>query len=203
MSGKCLQCLRELAKMAVAKEEGQKADDSEFDITGIPGVMDSLKGVQGPRFMRRWFNATAYELPMKMKMGELDARTLSRAQLLEDLPFSWLESSTRVGPIVKETLESLSEINEFNALVGKTKGVLDQLSRGLIVLMGRLETLGLLDAKKKRLVNGSRFFRGSARHRTRPYDAVQSYSFQQGQEPLAVVPPPALLRVKAMTRACS
>jgi hypothetical protein len=55
-------------------------------------------------------------------------------------------------------VESLSEVNEFNALVGKTKGVLDQLSRGLIVLMGRLEALGLLDAKKKRLVNGSRFF---------------------------------------------
>jgi hypothetical protein len=156
MSGKCLLCQQELAKAAV--EVIQKADDSEFDITEIPDVMDKLNGVQGPRFMRRWFNATAYELPMKMKMGELDARALSKDQLLDDLPFNWLENSKRVGPIVKETVESLSEVNEFNALVGKTKGVLDQLSRGLIVLMGRLEALGLLDAKKKRLVNGSRFF---------------------------------------------
>ncbi|OJT17392.1 hypothetical protein BO221_45575 [Archangium sp. Cb G35] len=160
MKGKCLQCQQDLARNAVkaVSEVGQKAGDSGFDITEIPAVMDKLKGVQGARFMRRWFESTAYELPMKMKTGELDARMLSKAQLLDDLPFSWLEDSKRVGPIVKETVESLSEVREFNSRVGKTKGVLDQLSRGLIVLMGRLETLGLLDAKKKRLVDGSRYF---------------------------------------------
>lgn len=63
-----------------------------------------------------------------------------------------------MSPFVKQTVESLSEVNEFNPLVGKTKGLLDQLSRGLIVLMGRLETMGLLNSKSKRLVDGSRYF---------------------------------------------
>jgi hypothetical protein len=152
----CLQCTKNLAKAAVTV--AQAARNAEFDITQIPAVMDKLNGVQGPRFMRRWFDSPAYELPMDFKTGRKDARTLDKAHLMQDLPFSWLENSTRVGPIVQAVVEELSEVNQFNGRVGRVKNVLDQLSPGMIVLMERLETLGLLDAKKKLLVNGSRFF---------------------------------------------
>jgi hypothetical protein len=136
----------------------QAAASSGFDITQIPAVMEKLGGVQGPRFMRRWFNSPAFVLPMDFKTGRKDARLLDKAHRLEDLPFEWLEQSKRLGPTVKSVVEELSDVYEFNGRVGRVKQALDQLSRGLIVLMERLEALGLLDAKKKLLKDGGRFF---------------------------------------------
>ncbi|WP_375769127.1 DUF6402 family protein [Archangium gephyra] len=139
-------------------QQAQAAAGSGFDITQIPAVMDKLGAVQGPRFMRRWFNGPAFELPMDFKTGRKDARLLDKAHRLEDLPFEWLEKSKRVGPTVKSVVEELSDVYEFNGRVGRLKNALDQLSPGLIVLMERLEALGLLHAKQGRLKDGSRSF---------------------------------------------
>jgi hypothetical protein len=150
-----------LAKASVTQApapQAQAAASSGFDITRIPAIMDKLGAVQGPRFMRRWFNMPAFALPMDFKTGRKDARLLDKAHRLEDLPFDWLEKSKRVGPTVKSVVEELSDVYEFNGRVGRVKKALDQLSPGLIVLMERLEAMGLLDAKKKVLRDGGRFF---------------------------------------------
>jgi hypothetical protein len=149
----CLSCAKNVAKDVV-----KAVTPPEFNITEIPAVMDKLQGAQGALFMRRWFNSPAYELPMGVKTGRIDARTLDKSHIKQDLPFSWLENSKRVGPIVKSVVEELSAVNQFNGRVGRVKQALDQLSRGMIVLMERLEALGLLDAKKRQLRNGSRYF---------------------------------------------
>jgi hypothetical protein len=63
--------------------------------------------------------------------------------------------------LVKELTQHLAYVNEFSELVGRSKnGILDQLSPGLIELMGRLEKLGLLNAKNKQLTTASRSFDG-------------------------------------------
>jgi hypothetical protein len=150
-----------LAKAPVTQApppQAQAAAASGFDITQIPTIMDTLGAVQGPRFMRRWFNGPAFELPMDFKTGRKDARLLDKAHRMEDLPFEWLEKSKRVGPTVKSVVEELSDVYEFNGRVGRVKNALDQLSPGLLVLMERLEALGLLHAKKKLLKDGGRFF---------------------------------------------
>ncbi|MFY0527346.1 DUF6402 family protein [Archangium gephyra] len=99
-----------LAKAPVTQApppQAQAAAGSGFDITQIPAIMDKLGAVQGPRFMRRWFNGPAFELPMDFKTGRKDARLLDKAHRMEDLPFEWLEKSKRVGPTVKSVVEEL------------------------------------------------------------------------------------------------
>ncbi|WP_309891711.1 DUF6402 family protein [Archangium sp.] len=130
-----------------------------FALTDIPAAMDSLGWTQGARFMRRWFNGSPYVMPRDVKLNRVDDRQLNRAHILDDLPFDWLLTSTeRVKPVVDELIEEFSEINEYSGRVGRLKNMLDQLSPGLVRLMWRLEGLGLLDAAKKKLVNGTRFF---------------------------------------------
>ena len=143
---------------AGASKPKQTAAPSEFDITRIPAIMDKLKAVQGPRFMRRWFNTPAYELPKDFKIGRKDPKLLDKKYLMDDLPFDWLYGIKRVRTVIDDVIEELSEVNEFDPRVGRTKGVLDQLSPGLLVLMSRLEAMGLLDAKNKRLNEGGRSF---------------------------------------------
>lgn len=134
--------------------EGKKAPVETFKITDIPSAMDGLGWVQGARFMRKWFSSPAYELPKDVKLGRTSPSSLAPAQLLTDLPFEWLfSSSTRVSDPVAQKVAELRRIEEFNPTVGRLKAPLDQLSPGLIQLMVRLQRIGHLDAKSHKLQN--------------------------------------------------
>ncbi|MBS7690175.1 hypothetical protein I0E98_05585 [Pseudomonas lalucatii] len=50
-------------------------------------------------------------------------------------------------------ISELSNVTEFNATVGRLKSPFDQLSRGLMVLMTRLQRIGHLDEKTRSLQN--------------------------------------------------
>ncbi|WP_460164679.1 hypothetical protein [Pseudomonas sp. S2_F03] len=87
-----------------------------------------------------------------LRQGDIAASTLSADKLITDIPFEWLfTGSKRVKPKVDEYIAELSSTSEFNGSAGRVKGSLDELSKGLIVLMTRLQRLGLLDAKSKKL----------------------------------------------------
>lgn len=133
---------------------GQDSPVETFKITDIPQAMDTLGWSEGARVMRKWFDNPAYELPMEVKRGNVPPSNLIPAHLLTDIPFDWLfSSSTRVQRHVEELISALSHVTEFNATVGRLKSPLDQLSRGLIVLMTRLQRIGHLDEKTRTLQN--------------------------------------------------
>lgn len=133
-------------------KEGQSVQVKDFQISSIPRVMDKLGWTVSARVMRKWFAGEPYELSKSVKQGDLAASTLSAEKLLTDIPFDWLFSgSKRVKPKIDEFVAALSSSSEFNNSVGRLKGSLDELSRGLVVLMTRLQRLGLLDAKAKKL----------------------------------------------------
>jgi hypothetical protein len=154
--------LQELAKAKMAagdEKEGEKLQVSEFKLTDVPKVMDALKWKESARFQRKWFESPAYELERDYKTGKKDARTLDKAHLLDDLSFDWLLSATtRVKPVVDELTAEFADIREFSHRVGKVKGFLSALSPGLIVLLSRLDKLGLVDTKRQTLIQGHRDF---------------------------------------------
>ncbi len=116
--------------------------------------MDTLGWSEGARVMRKWFDNPAYELPMDVKRGNVSPSNLAPAQLLTDIPFDWLfSSSTRVQSHVEELISTLSNVTEFNATVGRLKSPFDQLSRGLMLLMTRLQRIGHLNEKTYTLQN--------------------------------------------------
>lgn len=133
---------------------GKEIAVEDFKVTDIPPAMDTLGWQQGARFMRKWLTGAAYEMPMDIKLGKTSANTLSPGQLLTDLPFEWLlNNSDRVQPAIDEKIEKLSVVNEFSDIVGRVKHPLDQLSKGLIVLMTRLKRFGVLNEKNRALHN--------------------------------------------------
>lgn len=134
--------------------EGKTAPVETFKITDIPQSMDGLGWRESARFMRKWFSSPAYELPMDVKLGRTSPSSLTSAQVLTDLPFEWLfSSSTRVSGPVSQKIAELSQIEEFNPTVGRLKTPLTQLSPGLIQLMVRLQRIGHLDANSGKLQN--------------------------------------------------
>ncbi|WP_373386821.1 DUF6402 family protein [Pseudomonas alcaligenes] len=141
--------------------EGKKAPVETFKITDIPTVMDGLGWSQGARLMRKWFNNPAYEMPAAVKVGNVSPSTLSGQQLLTDLPFEWLfSSSRRIQDRVESLVSDLQEVREFNGLIGRTKSPLTQLSNGLVVFMNRLKRIGHLDENSCTLHNASEDFSG-------------------------------------------
>ncbi|MGB4074355.1 DUF6402 family protein [Pseudomonas sp.] len=144
-----------LSKLSPSSQTAGKETAVEtFKITDIPLAMDSLKWTQGARLMRKWFSDAAYELPTEVKRGSVSPSTLDPTHLLTDLPFDWLfSSSTRVKDDVEELVSGLSNVTEFNAMAGRLKTPLDQLSRGLLLFMTRLKRIGHLDEKAHTLQN--------------------------------------------------
>ncbi|MFC0667495.1 hypothetical protein E0E54_09405 [Azotobacter chroococcum] len=137
-----------------SQTDGKEAAIENFKISDIPAAMDHMQWTQSARLMRKWFAAPAHEMPKAVKLGDIRANTLPPAQLLTDLPFDWLLSaSNRVRPIVEEHVAQLTSVTEFSPLVGRLKTPLDQLSKGLMMLMTRLRRLGLLDPQKRTLKN--------------------------------------------------
>jgi hypothetical protein len=151
-----------LSKLSPANQAAGKQTPVEtFKITDIPLAMDSLGWKQGARVMRKWFAGPAYELPKDVKRGSVSPSNLTQTQLLTDLPFDWLFSkSTRVKSHVEELIAELSNVSEFNATVGRLKTPLDQLSRGLLLLMTRLQRIGHLDGKSRTLKSAYEDFSG-------------------------------------------
>jgi hypothetical protein len=153
---------QELAKAKMApgdEKEGEKLQVTDFKLTDIPKVMDALKWTEAARFQRKWFEAPAYELPAEYKTGKKDARTLPKEHVLDDLPFDWLlNKSERVKPVVDALIEEFSDVREYNGRLGKVKGFLSTLSPGLIMLLSRMDTMGLVDTKRMTLKEGYRDF---------------------------------------------
>lgn len=144
-----------LSRLSPASEvAGKEAAVETFKITDIPQAMDTLGWSEGARVMRKWFDNPAYELPMDVKRGNVSPSNLAPAQLLTDIPFDWLfSSSTRVQSHVEELISTLSNVTEFNTAVGRLKSPFDQLSRGLMVLMTRLQRIGHLNERTCTLQN--------------------------------------------------
>ncbi|UZA71573.1 DUF6402 family protein [Pseudomonas viridiflava] len=133
-------------------KEGQNVQAKTFPLSSIPKVMARLGWTVSARVMNKWFSGAPYELPKAVKQGDVSASTLSAEKLITDIPFEWLfTASDRVKPKVDEYISGFSSTSEFNGSAGRVKGSLDELSRGLVVLMTRLQRLGLLDAKSKKL----------------------------------------------------
>jgi hypothetical protein len=133
-------------------KEGKKASAKTFPISSIPDVMNRMGWKVAARVMRQWFDGEAFELSQQHKQGKLPASTLDKKNLITDIPFDWLfTASDRVKPKVDQFLSELAASTEFNSSIGKSKGLLDQLSNGLVVMMTRLRRLGLLDVKAGKL----------------------------------------------------
>ncbi|WP_339513671.1 DUF6402 family protein [Pseudomonas sp. RL_15y_Pfl2_60] len=138
---------------------GTETTAENFKITDIPAAMDTLGWAQGARLMRKWFSGAAYELPTDIKEGSSSPNTLDPENLLTDLPFDWLfTSSTRMRDDIDELVAGLSNVTEFNNIVGHVKAPLDQLSRGLILLMTRLQRIGHLEPNTNSLRNAEEDF---------------------------------------------
>lgn len=144
-----------LSKLTPASQvAGRETPVETFKITDIPLAMDSLEWKEGARVMRKWFDNPAYEIPMDVKLGRTSPSSLSSTQLLTDLPFEWLlSSSTRVNDPVTQKVAELGRVEEFNNTVGRLKTPITQLSPGLIQLMTRLQRIGHLDTKTRKLHN--------------------------------------------------
>lgn len=151
-----------LSKLSPASQTaGKEATVENFKITEIPAAMDGLRWTQGARVMRKWFDGAAYKLPMDVKLGKVSPSSLPPANLLTDLPFDWLfSSSTRVKDLVEQRVAELSKVDEFNSTVGRLKSPLDQLSQGLIMLLTRLKRIGHLDDKAHKLHSAYEDFSG-------------------------------------------
>jgi hypothetical protein len=140
---------------------GKDSPVETFKITDIPQAMDTLGWSEGARVMRKWFDGASYELPMDVKEGKLSPKNLAAENLLTDLPFDWLfTSSTRVRDDVEELIAELSNVSEFSGTVGRLKTPLNQLSRGLIMLMTRIKRIGHLDINANTLHNAYEDFSG-------------------------------------------
>jgi hypothetical protein len=134
------------------KKEGHSIKAKTFNLSSIPQVMDKLGWAVAARVMRRWFAGQPYELPISVKQGDTAASALNEENLIIDIPFEWLfTGSKRVKPRLDEYIAGFSSLSEFNGSVGRLKGSINELSRGLIVLMTRLQRVGLLDTKTKML----------------------------------------------------
>ncbi|AMO78592.1 DUF6402 family protein [Pseudomonas citronellolis] len=140
---------------------GKSAVVDVFKITEIPTSMDRLGWTQGARLMRKWFDNPAYELPMDVKTGKASASMLSPQQLLTDLPFEWLFStSTRVKAPIDELINNLRNVEEFNEFIGRLRNPLTQLSTGLLVFLMRLKRIGHIDTTNGLLQNADEDFSG-------------------------------------------
>lgn len=150
-----------LSKLSpTSQATGKDSPVETFKITDIPQAMDTLGWSEGARVMRKWFDNPAYELPMDVKLGRASPSNLSPAQLLTDLPFEWLlSSSSRISGPINQKVTELSKVEEFNTTVGRLKTPLTQLSPGLIQLMTRLRRIGHLDAASNTLHNAYEDFR--------------------------------------------
>lgn len=121
-----------------------------FKITDIPDVMDKKGWKIAASFMRKWFNDPYYEMSKQEKLNKVDMHGIDKQNIVDDLPFDWLyTASNRVSPIINNVIKNISEINECNETLGLIKGVTNQLSNGLVAMIGRLEDLGLVDRKSK------------------------------------------------------
>lgn len=129
-----------------SQTDGKEAAIENFKISDIPAAMDHMQWTQGARLMRKWFDNSAYEMPIAVKVGDTSSSSLDAQKLLTDLPFDWLFSaSSRVRDPVESLVSELQDIREFNGLIGRTKSPLTQLSNGLVVFMTRLKRMGHLD----------------------------------------------------------
>jgi len=132
------------------------ASVEDFCFTDIPPVMDKLRWTQAARVMRKWINGERYVMPDEVKFGYVAPSTLSPEKILDDIPFEWLfTGSARVKPIVDELDEQLSSVDDYNQLVGKLPHLLTQLSKGLSLLIKRLDQLGAVDLEKRSLKNAT------------------------------------------------
>ncbi len=137
-----------------AQTAGKQAPVDVFKITDIPAAMSQLGWTEGARLMRKWFDNSAYEMSIAVKVGDTSPSNLDAQKLLTDLPFDWLFSaSSRVRGPVESLVSDLQDVHEFNGLIGRTKSPLTQLSNGLVVFMTRLKRIGLLDENACALQN--------------------------------------------------
>jgi len=135
-----------------SEAKGKRVEINQFYLTDIPNTMQRKGWLQGARFMRRWFAAPAFELPLEYKTGSKSASTLAPAHVLEDLPIRWLQSaSSRVWPTVEEIVKEFQHVDYHNNRLGKVYGIVDNLSKGLIILMKRIDRMGLIDHQSSKL----------------------------------------------------
>lgn len=134
--------------------ERKVVEVNDFSIADIPNVMDKLGWKEGARLMRHWFTGAPYEMSLAYKIGTKDDRDLKKSgHTLENIDFNWLStSSTRTKKIVASLIIDFSgEHREYGQRIGRTQNTLDQLSKGLIEFMHKLEILGLLSREKQQL----------------------------------------------------
>ncbi|SEN36407.1 hypothetical protein SAMN05444354_1433 [Stigmatella aurantiaca] len=139
----------------------------QFELVDIPGIMDNHRWQWGAQFMRRWFNGDAYVLSRAFKEGLSDARELDKDHIWEDVPFDdILKGSSRVENIAKGLVNELSKADEYNSRIGKipkkivvsSSGTTSapivtevdaRLSKGLLMLLTRMDRWGMIDARNK------------------------------------------------------
>lgn len=105
----------------------------EFGVADIPKAMDALGWKEGARFMRHWFIANEYILPIEYKRGERDERDLLvGGHVLDDSDIDMLTArSARFKKIIQNLeAEFVGEQQEYASYIGKEKGFL------IIFLMG-------------------------------------------------------------------
>lgn len=140
---------------------GKQVPVDVFKITDIPAAMSQLGWIESARLMRKWFDNSAYEMPIAVKVGDASPGNLDAQKLLIDLSFDWLFSaSSRIRGPVESLVSDLQDVREFNGLIGRIKSPLTQLSNGLVVFMTRLKRIGHLDENAYILQNAYEDFSG-------------------------------------------
>lgn len=154
----------EAALTPKADTEGEQVAVKEFRVSDIPAAMKAKGWTEASRIMTKWFNGAPYVMSAKVKSGRTKASELLAEQVLQDLPFEWLfTSSERIKPVVDKIVGQLKNVENYNSKIGRlltSSPVEKQLSNGLGQLMKRLNELGAIDLEKKELKNGYYDFSG-------------------------------------------
>ncbi|WP_336998681.1 DUF6402 family protein [Leclercia sp. M50] len=132
------------SKLTSENENKQTVPVKIFKITDIPDVMAKKGWTVSARFMRKWFYDPFYEMTPREKLNKVDMNTVDKIQIIEDLDFDWLlTSSLRVKPIYDAFVKQVSTVIEYNDYLGRKKQISQQLSNGLCYIINRLDELGL------------------------------------------------------------
>ncbi|MGE4802439.1 DUF6402 family protein [Yersinia hibernica] len=140
------------SKLTDEKDSKQTIPIKVFKITDIPTVMDRMGWTISARFMRKWFYDSYYEMNKKEKLNKVDMQKIDKKHIIDDIKFEWLyTASQRVGPVIDNFIRNISYVREYNGYLGRKEGMMDQLTNGLIAIIGRLDHMGLVDRKDKTL----------------------------------------------------
>ncbi|MCO7574157.1 DUF6402 family protein [Pseudomonas chlororaphis] len=127
----------------------------DFQITDIPAVMRTLGWVEAARIMQRWFDGEVFVMSPEEKRGRLAVDRITQEKLFVDLDFDWLSSaSSHTGVLVDELLGKLSSASQYNEIFGRKRGGVEQLTKGLLQFMQRMQNLNILDVEGQDLIAG-------------------------------------------------